>query len=247
MLSEKDTTNIKKDTDLSFTYKAEKLLSAVYLITEHIKDNDLIKDKVRISASQALTEMFQAGYQYDQALKRHSWRMSLLRLAETAAFLRVAETAGLISTMNTDLVLEELSKLSQQIQSVVVVKGFNLSTQTEPIVPAPVSVASLFSDKPVSVERSKSAEIAVQIPKKDTPSVVKDISISSVDKGNEIITRQQKITDILAEHGKLSIKHIARYIPGCSEKTVQRDLNKMIDLAQVVREGEKRWSVYMLP
>lgn len=238
---------------MSFTSKAEKVLSAVYLVTEHIKDEEIIKDKVRSLASQILTDFFQATHQNDQALKRHFWRVISSRLSELAAFLRVAETAGLVSLMNADIILREIDGLYGRVGSYLKIKP-NEGSLPALGTPEASSVQELFTPGVEAKEPVKAADsvgvstpVSQPLPKKDTSFAVKDTMVKTLDKGKEMKTRQEKIKDILKEHGKLSIKHIARHIPGCSEKTVQRDLNKMIDVAQVVREGEKRWSVYRLP
>lgn len=58
--------------------------------------------------------------------------------------------------------------------------------------------------------------------------------------------RKQIISDVLKEKGQASIKDISEVIKDCSEKTIQRDLNEMIQKGLVLREGERRWSKYSL-
>ena len=44
----------------------------------------------------------------------------------------------------------------------------------------------------------------------------------------------------------VSIKDIAARIKGCSEKTIQRELNALLYDNVIERIGEKRWSRYVL-
>jgi predicted transcriptional regulator len=58
--------------------------------------------------------------------------------------------------------------------------------------------------------------------------------------------RQQLIIDILKKGGKLGIKDITSQMVGCSEKTVQRELAVLVKSGIVQKDGEKRWSGYVL-
>ncbi len=58
--------------------------------------------------------------------------------------------------------------------------------------------------------------------------------------------RKDKIKDILREKGQIGIKDISDVIKDVSEKSIQRDLNDLIESGTVVRIGERRWSTYRL-
>jgi len=56
--------------------------------------------------------------------------------------------------------------------------------------------------------------------------------------------RRTRIRTILEAKGEATIKDISEIITDCSEKTVQRELNAMIEDNVVKRQGERRWSKY---
>ncbi|MDZ4225877.1 MAG: DeoR family transcriptional regulator [Patescibacteria group bacterium] len=56
--------------------------------------------------------------------------------------------------------------------------------------------------------------------------------------------RMGLILDFVKTNNEVSIKDIAAVVRDCSEKTIQRDLNTMIERGLVVRQGERRWSTY---
>lgn len=58
--------------------------------------------------------------------------------------------------------------------------------------------------------------------------------------------RRVRITTILGAKGEATIKDISEIITDVSEKTIQRELNAMIDENLVQRQGERRWSKYLL-
>lgn len=64
--------------------------------------------------------------------------------------------------------------------------------------------------------------------------------------GEDKKDRRDAIMRTIRSKGRVTIKDIAENITGCSEKTIQRDLQELIHHGVLTREGEKRWAVYML-
>lgn len=58
--------------------------------------------------------------------------------------------------------------------------------------------------------------------------------------------RKDRIREVLRDKGQVSIKDISEIIKDVSEKSIQRDLNFMIENGEVLRTGKKRWSLYAL-
>lgn len=78
---------------------------------------------------------------------------------------------------------------------------------------------------------------------------VKDIKRTSISKGQPDDSKGQSartslILELVRKKKSLSIKEITSVIKDCSEKTIQRELNILIERGLIRREGERRWSVY---
>ncbi|MCA9361275.1 hypothetical protein KC845_01815 [Candidatus Kaiserbacteria bacterium] len=58
--------------------------------------------------------------------------------------------------------------------------------------------------------------------------------------------RRSRIQTIIEAKGEATIKDISDIITDCSEKTIQRELQSMIEDNLVKRQGERRWSRYSL-
>jgi DNA-binding transcriptional ArsR family regulator len=58
--------------------------------------------------------------------------------------------------------------------------------------------------------------------------------------------RASRIKTVLEAKPEATIKDISEIITDVSEKTIQRELNSLIEKGQVVRQGERRWSKYSL-
>ena len=72
---------------------------------------------------------------------------------------------------------------------------------------------------------------------------IKDNKTKGQNKGQS--ERMSLILDLVRKRKSLSIKEIAGVIRGCSEKTIQRELNILIERGLIRREGERRWSLYV--
>lgn len=60
------------------------------------------------------------------------------------------------------------------------------------------------------------------------------------------MSRREQILSLFVKGVDVSIKDIATRVKGCSEKTIQRELNNLVLDNIVERVGEKRWSRYVL-
>ncbi len=66
-----------------------------------------------------------------------------------------------------------------------------------------------------------------------------------VENNNRKLSRRDEVLKILSSV-PVSIKDVSDKVLGCSEKTLQRELNALVDTRQAIRIGEKRWSRYVL-
>lgn len=65
-------------------------------------------------------------------------------------------------------------------------------------------------------------------------------------KGQNGGARKMIILSEIEKKGKMSIKDIQHAIPGCSGKTIQRELVALIEKGILKKEGERRWTLYSL-
>ncbi len=85
---------------------------------------------------------------------------------------------------------------------------------------------------------STHADIMGHVPKSE-PAIVSSFQMKKSSRRDQILALFVKGVDV-------SIKDIAARIKGCSEKTIQRELNALLADGFIDRIGEKRWSRYVL-
>jgi DeoR/GlpR family transcriptional regulator of sugar metabolism len=71
-----------------------------------------------------------------------------------------------------------------------------------------------------------------------------DISSDAYMVYSQMTDRAERIKTVLEAKPHATIKDISEIITDVSEKTIQRELNSLIEKGQVQREGERRWSRY---
>lgn len=71
-----------------------------------------------------------------------------------------------------------------------------------------------------------------------------DISTDAYLVYSQMTDRSERIKTVLEAKPQATIKDISEVITDVSEKTIQRELNSLIEKGQVLREGERRWSRY---
>jgi hypothetical protein len=71
-----------------------------------------------------------------------------------------------------------------------------------------------------------------------------DISSDAYLVHSQLTDRAERIKTVLEAKPNATVKDVSQIITDVSEKTIQRELNSLIEKGQVVRKGERRWSTY---
>ncbi len=73
-----------------------------------------------------------------------------------------------------------------------------------------------------------------------------DMSSDAIMVYSQLSDRTTRIKTVLEAKPEATIKDLTDIITDVSAKTIQRDLNSLIDSGEVIRQGERRWSKYSL-
>lgn len=87
---------------------------------------------------------------------------------------------------------------------------------------------------------------AVARPAMQKESTPRSLEYATSSHNDEKEGRLDTITALLRQRGQSSIKDIYDQFSGVSEKTIQRDLLALVQKGIVIKEGEKRWSMYRI-
>lgn len=217
--------------------KTEKIVSVIFYILSETKMSrntethiQMIKDRALKTHELSLeTLTLQSHEQYEGLLR---FQYGLVALLST---LRIAHVARVIPEDILLLLSDQLDAVLRYINNhYLSSEGISVAELTEVVVPrsAPKSLAAKAKTTPLSSRQRR-----VHIP-------AGDISTDAYLVYSQLTDRSERIKTVLEAKPQATIKDISEIITDVSEKTIQRELNSLIEKGQVMREGERRWSKY---
>ena len=228
--------------------KTEKLVAAIYVVSNFIKDNEPLKWSIR-EKSLELLEMATLLNFVSLDERRNILRDHQSIAAEIISLSGVARQSGLFSEMNHDIIKREFEALLRTID------------ESEKKQEASVFAPDFFETKSL-LERPSSTDVPYEKNQPDvsfinTRKIQKDrTNVShprnivkrhiSVEENIKDKNRKSVIIDMLKKKGGLGIKDFVSVITGVSEKTIQRELLSMVAEGSIRKEGDRRWSRYFI-
>jgi hypothetical protein len=220
--------------------KVERMCGAIFLVTRLIEDSQLIKRTVQESAILSFREctlLVAEAEITSQKLKNLSLSLTVLY-----AYLDSAFWSGLLSQMNSSVIQKEIHSTVNLIGRLDE-KYKNSTNPTN-------SFLALLEKNSLAVSAGSAASAyGIKDGQKDTNKIIKDTikdNVVDVVKDSNNGERVAKIRALLKDFKPRSVKDIAALFPEVSEKTIQREINKLIGQGAMKRIGDRRWSTYIL-
>ena len=218
--------------------RAERLIAAVFLMTNHIPDNEPLRIESRVVATSILAKTLACR---DELRSTNSSAILEFQIGirHLISLTRLMVFGGFLSGQNAEIVANAADELGTFISTA------NRSNLSESM----VFSKDDFIDVPDYSNRAHKGQrdIRDRIYIKDIHSTsLIDATSSETSSASTTNTKAAGIIGILNSGGELSIKDIAANLPEYSEKTIQRELNHLIERGKVRRIGLKRWSRYAL-
>ncbi len=208
--------------------KTEKLVSAIFLVTNLFKDTESIKWTLRDKATNLLS--FVIGSKNNVFLNKLEFIDNLkIKVAETVSLLEVSFAGELISKMNLSVLKDEFFNLILELD--------NLDYSKKNSINSLISKEYFQFKKPETTDNFNGIQRPAELKEKNVFKEKIDLKRSN---------RQNLILNLIRKKKELTIKDISEVITDCSEKTIQRELITFISLGILKRTGERRWSKYSL-
>ncbi|MDR3558586.1 MAG: hypothetical protein P4L61_03575 [Candidatus Pacebacteria bacterium] len=232
---------ISGDEHLFYVFKkTERIVTALYLVTNLIKDNDPLKWEIRercmslISSTIAL-----AGI--DSQEKNSYMRFFLSSILETRTFVNISFGSHIISKMNAELIIAEIDALVIHMKE----RASESATRAGYV----LSKSFFATEQPSRTDdkgQTKSDEAVDQNQASGKEKSVMSFRKSPNDNTIPKDSRKGSIIELLKKQPNLTIKDIVKVIPDCSTKTVQRELSDLVRGGVIKKVGDRRWSRYSL-
>lgn len=247
---------------ISYT-KTNKLITALYIVTDIIDKDEPLRNKLRTLGVEIISDI------------NGDVAKASIKISEVMSFLGIASDIHIISEMNCNILKKEFSELNNSILSALKEKGENKFNLNQNInlkdffleeLPSPVS-----RSEPVKDTHNRSTRVGVQ----KAGNLMKALNSVSMSDRNHASSkpvrgedfdnlkkerRSELISIIKILGGDATIKDIKdkiKTIPAtragtgkpsplvsCGEKTLQRELVSMVKDGVLNKSGEKRWSRY---
>lgn len=249
--------------------KTEKLVTALYMVSDCMDTDDALKGKLRLLGVELLSDIYKLST-LSPVDKNAYISISLTHIYELLSFIEIAYTIGFISEMNTTILKKEFSTLASDLKSNLTKDKHFTFTLDKKMFDLPelnnTDKSEDYSNighqfiKDMSAHAGKRTSFNAMsfinnksplqtFQSKKTSSFVTNLA-DRQDRTNKIISL---IKDLSAQAGKkdlpsnqvgVSIKDISLSFTDCSEKTIQRELNSLVSKGQLKKTGAKRWSRY---
>lgn len=237
--------------------KTEKFVLALYLVTDHLSFNEPLKKDIRDVANSLIGHILAVTTSGGETYTVDGLRQSMYHVI---SLLDLGVVSGMVSENNVALIKEEIMRFVKDIDaySVATTSRTDLK-KTFFEVDVPKSDATFNKGHKGQIEKDMSFIKTAQVPRTAQPASSPS-SVGSSEQRKEkktpvqnkaaqsgqIKERQEKIVALIKDKGTVMITDVADHFTDVSDKTIQRELQKLVAQGVLIKEGERRWSTYRL-
>lgn len=238
--------------------KTEKLVTALYMVSDCMETDDALKGKLRLLGVELLSDIYKLSTLSPVERRTHI-SVVLTHIYELLSYIEIAYNIGFISEMNTAILKKEFSNLIADLNSNLAKdKHFTFTLDNKMFDLPELQNASenggeLNYKGQQSIKDKRTSFNTMSFINNKSPlqtSQPKRINSSASsladrqDRTNKIISLIKDKKDLSGNQVGVSIKDISLSFTDCSEKTIQRELNSLVAKGQLKKTGAKRWSRY---
>jgi len=258
-----------KTMSFSLTYrKSNKLISALYMVTDIMDKDEPLRSKLRNLGANIISDIhsFNKGQVFVNQINN--------RVSEVLSFLEIASSIGIISEMNSGILTKEFIELRKSIPEIDPKNEGNWLEEfmkEDPYLTSPLikgrNKESVFSKGQIStrigVQKGSTLLKALsdRIPDLSRTNKMGNINNNSLIKNSNIDVLKNKRREEIILVIKDKMKNSTNFdgvtiteiksngheaLTSCGEKTLQRELVSMVLSGVLKKTGEKRWSKYLL-
>lgn len=219
--------------------RSRRLAAAVFIVSNTISQNEELGTIIK-KLSLKLISLSVALKDIDFSQAKSAVTEIEKNVLELLSMLELASIAGLISKMNAEILQQEFQSFISELGKFKEGSGSESQTSIKKVLEENETLllpdnGAGAGDKEVDFGK---ASLKACEPKNRLPGQ------ESQNGGKRKSLRKNMILEFIKRHGEVGIKDIVPNVPGCSEKTVQRELLDLIKEGRVQKIGERRWSRY---
>lgn len=266
----KDTFKTKEGLCRYVFLKIEKLTTALYIVTDFLSDNEPLKWKLREMSLGLVSEANSLSKDRKDFFGISGLGRLSFEINDLVILLDIAYAGGAVSQMNFEILKQEYQALANLIEAQLSESSLKKFISDESLgayslgdgsanhwVKENESIGSRsanssnqksgFSLRPTQdlAGLPKLASVRYLGQKDIKKDIVNDLyGLNS--KTEKKSLRKEQIINFLKDKSWTAITDISKSLPDCGSKTVQRELLEMVSQRILKKQGERRWSRYML-
>lgn len=238
-------------TSMSSLYRrAERLALATHVVSNLVPYREEIRNTIRRESRQLLSRTLEL-YTGTNASPQQAAQDVLVSVRHILSLIDILHVTGHVSRMNTEVLKHAYRDFALAIERIhdaptaeaIVVKDEFFET-----------LPTQSKGQPIKDISKGHTEGSITDTLKDTESIkdIKDTERKTVHRTQSIrdkrrlASRRMQILDVVTKRGPVPMATIAKEIPDCSQKTLQRELLSLVADNVIAKEGEKRWTMYSI-
>ena len=222
------------------TAKMERIVSAIYIATQHIEDRVEIKHVIRLSSISVMAGMIElVGDALEYNAKVKVIKVIKVKIYQTMSFIKVLLSDKIISDINAELLIMSYNKMLSFINN------YNLNDMSD------IEEGIRGIEYGVDASRGEASRSGEGVRLGGSMRSGEGVNLRSskvLNLNGDKIDRKSRILSIIRDRGEsgCNMSDLLSQIKDISEKTMQRELIVLIASGHIQKVGEKRWSRYIL-
>lgn len=229
-----------------------KLTIALYRVTDYFPKSEILRNDLRAKANEIFQQMTERDA--DSEGSDETTEFLIRKIRTIKGYMEIASTLNYVRPLNFTILKKEYELIQQFLE----IDGARRIEQ-----PMREGVKNEEHDSLLDVlvkKDNQNPETKKETQKSYINSALRDMEVNKGRKiasetelsktgfhervNGELNERQRVIMDRLVKSGRGKISDFYTPLKGVSSKTIQRDLQNLVDKEVLKKEGEKRWTVY---
>ena len=224
------------------------LTVALYRVTDYFPKAEILRSHLRVKAN----EIFERSTEYQGSSELdHEIQLLVQKIRTMKGYLAIASTLNYVRAVNFTVLEKEYDYIERALEAEQakllkhsIPEDIRRLEQVHALQPAITIDSTSLRGVPSQGHAEKKDQPKATVTAVKTLETEEASRVLYEKKDEGLNERQRIIMDYLKKSGPAKISDFYASFRDISSKTIQRDLQALVDMQVLKKEGEKRWTVY---